>query len=218
MNRRQFLSRSATALLGGAAVAGVGCRGTPQARVLKDDKEDLVGTRAAGSETFKPLIEEAVGKLLARHGPAIQTVAGPLPTPKRVCFVGLENKSTEDLGDFKDQIIQIIDNHIIQSKVFQPISMRFVQRGLQEARLRPDDLFMPDKRRLFLAVMEQSGQPFDYLLFATLTSGTTQGNGNFQRDYLLTLDLIDIQTGAPDKEIAKVRKGYHSSRLNMLRN
>lgn len=217
MNRRQFLGRT-TALLGGGAMAfEAGCRGHQYAHVLKNDQQDLVGTHAAGAETFKPLIDEAVGKLLARQGcpPPIQTVSQPaaVPGPKRICFVGLENKSAEELHDFKDQICQIIDTRIVESKAFQPISPRFVAEGLKELRLRPEQLFMPANQRNFLAVMEQQGQPFDYLLFATLTSGTTVSNKDSQRDYLLTLELVNIHTGEPDKESATIRKGYHKSRL-----
>jgi hypothetical protein len=89
--------------------------------------------------------------------------------------------------------------------------------GLKETRLRPDDLFMPDNARVFAAVLEQQGQPFDYLLFAKLTSGTTHDNHDYQRDYLLTLELVDLQTGQYDKESARIRKGYHKSRLGKLR-
>jgi hypothetical protein len=213
MNRRDFLGRSLTTLFSGAGLVLAGCRGQQYAQVLRPDQQDMVGSHAAGSETFGPLIEESVGKLLARHMHGVQTVGAPVPGPKRICFVGLENKSSEELGDFKDQIIEIIDNHIVQSQVFQPISRRYVQVGLREARLRPDELFLPDKQRLFLAVMEKAGYPFDYLLFASLTSGTTHNNGDFQRDYLLTLELVDIHTGQPDKECATLRKGYHKSRL-----
>jgi hypothetical protein len=160
------------------------------------------------SETFAA-IDEAVGKLLARQGcaPPIQPAGAPLPGPKRICFVGLENKSAEELGDFKDQICQIIDTRIVESKAFQPISPRFVSVGLKALRLRPEELFLPDNQRKFLAVMEQQGQPFDYLLFATLTSGTTTSNKDYQRDYLLTLEMVNIQTGEPDKEHATIRKG-----------
>ena len=57
--------------------------------------------------------------------------------------------------------------------------------------------------------MENQGQPFDYLLFAVLTSGTTQGNGQSQKDYMLTMELVDIKTGHFEKENATLRKGYH---------
>ncbi len=50
-----------------------------------------------------------------------------------------------------------------------------------------------------------------------LTSGTTESNHDYQRDYVLTLEVVDVQSGAYDKESAKVRKGYHKSRLGKWR-
>jgi hypothetical protein len=138
----------------------------------------------------------------------LQPASAPGPAPKRICFVGLENKSSEDLGDFKEQINEIIDTKINMSGAFAQISRRYVAPGLREANLRPDELFLPAKQRKFLEVMEAAGQPFDYLLFATVTSGTTRNNDATQKDYMLTLELVNIQTGAPDKESASIRKGY----------
>ena len=46
-----------------------------------------------------------------------------------------------------------------------------------------------------------------------LTSGTTERNKSSQRDYLLTLELIDTRTGTYTKEQASIRKGYHASYL-----
>jgi hypothetical protein len=217
MNRRVFLGRVVAGAVAGAGLVPAGCREKQYAQVLRPDQHDMVGSHAAGAETYRPLIDEAVGKLLARHGHGVATAGGPAPCPcKRICFVGLENKSAEELCDFKDQIVQIIDTQIVQSGIFQPISRRYVQAGLREARLRPDELFLPRNQRFFLEVMEKQGQPFDYLLFATLTSGTTRENADYQRDYLLTLELIDLNTGEPDKESAILRKGYHHSRLGRL--
>ncbi len=214
MNRRQFLTRSGTVLLGGAGLALGGCRSNPQAQVLTN-QNDMVGTRAAGAETFKPLIEGAVGNLLARQGHGVQQAGLNVPQAgKRICFVGIENKSAEDLGDSKEQLREIIDTRINQSGAFLAISPKFVQAGLRETRLKADDLFLPANRRTFLAIMEQQGQPFDYLLFATLTSGTTQGNGEHQRDYLLTMELVDIQSGQADKESATIRKGYYDRHVS----
>ena len=95
------------------------------------------------------------------------------PTMK-ICFVGVENRSAEEIGDFKDQIYQTIDMRILDSHVFQCVNKRFVDAGLMQTRLRPDQLFLPANMRQFLTVMESQGQPFDYLLYATITSGTTQ--------------------------------------------
>jgi hypothetical protein len=211
MNRRQFLGRTGAVLAGGAGLVLASCREYQHGRVMNDCQPDMSGSCAAGAETFKPLIDESVGKLLARQSHVVQAGGIPVPAPKRICFVGVENKSAEELGDFKDQICEIIDNRIVESKVFLPVSRRFVEAGLREARLRPDELFIPANYRRFQLVMEQMGQPFDYLLFASITSGTTRDNDKFQRDYLLTLETVNIQTGEPDKESATIRKGYSKS-------
>jgi hypothetical protein len=136
-----------------------------------------------------------------------------LPTPKSICFVGVENKSMEELGDFKDQIYQQIDTMLVQSEVFQPISRRVMDAALRETRLRPDSLLVPENMRTFAAVLEQQGQPLHYLLYATITSGTTVRNQSQQRDYLLTLEMVNVRTGAYDKQSAEISKGYHKSRL-----
>lgn len=210
MNRRRFLVRSGAVLFGGSGMVLGGCRAQQHGHVMTHDQKDMVGSHGAGAETYKPLVDEAVGKLLARQAHGVQP-AGGAPGAKRVCFVGVENKSAEELGDFKEQLTEVIDNRIVESGSFAPVSRRFVQAGLRETRLRPDELFLPDNRARFLAVMQSQGQPFDYLLFASITSGTTRDNGSFQRDYLLTLELVNVQTGAPDKESATLRKGYTKS-------
>jgi hypothetical protein len=174
----------------------------------------MVGTRTAGAETFKPLVETAVSELMARHCAEVMPVGMNTlpPPPKRVCFVCVENRSAEEIGDFKDQIYQIIDSHLLQSHVFQPVSKRFVDAGLFQLRLRPEQVFIPQNMRAFTALMEQQGQPFDYLMYATLTSGTTHENKDYQRDYTLTLELVDIRTGLPDKQTAQLSKGYYHSK------
>ncbi len=140
MDRRQFLHVSLATL---TPLAAVGCRSNQFARVKKPGEADMVGSHQAGAETFKPLVDEAVTCLLARHSqgpPPVQQVSGPEPIPPgamRICFVGVENKSAEEIGDFKDQIYQVIDSRILESHVFQPISQRFVEAGLMEGRLRP---------------------------------------------------------------------------------
>lgn len=217
MDRRNFLR------LGLAAAPfslAMGCRSHQFGHVIKDDQADMVGSHAAGAETFNPLINESVAKLLGRQEMQLHAVSynhGP-PAPKRICFVCVENRSIEELGDFKEQIYEQIDSQILQSPMFDPISRRFVDAALYETRLRPDALFLPDNMRLFAATLEQQGQPFDYLLYAKLTSGTTESNRDYQRDYLLTLEMVNIHTGQYDKESAKVRKGYHQSRAGKWRN
>lgn len=220
MLRRYFLVRSVAAPAYLGSLLWSGCRGKQIAHVLKDDDEDMVGSHAAGAETWKPLVEESVGKLLARNcseiHPASLSGDGELGK-KRVCFMGVENKSAEEIGDSREQIYELIDSLISSSEQFQLINKRFVEAGLDECGLRGDDLFVPAKRRMFMEAMENSGQPISYLLFAKITSLSTKSNGDSQRDYQLVLELINTESGEADKESATLRKGYHKSKLSKLK-
>ncbi|HUE74988.1 MAG TPA: penicillin-binding protein activator LpoB [Pirellulaceae bacterium] len=215
MKRRSFLHVGLAAA--GSLLPLAGCKsGNQFARVIKPGEKEMVGSHQAGQETFRPLVDEAVTKLMARHdGPSYVQVSAQetLPPPRKsVCFVGVCNKSAEEIGDFKEQIYQAIDSRLHDCNSFSSISRQYVDAGLRELRLRPDDLFLPQNMRSFVGVMEQQGQPIQYLLFATLTSGTTRQNDNYQRDYQLVLELVDIQTGQSDKQTAELSKGYHKSR------
>jgi hypothetical protein len=214
MRRREFFGLSIFAV-----GCSTGCRGYQFGHIVQPNKPNLVGSHSAGAAVFDPLIDESVAALLSRQttsfGEPMVDEYG-MPAKKAICFIGVENKSIEELADFKDQIYEQIDSKIIESDVFLPISRRLVDAGLKQTRLRPDALMIPDNRRLFAAVLEQNGQPFDYLLYATLTSGTTERNSSSQRDYLLTLELVNINDGSTDKQSAKISKGYHRSALGKL--
>lgn len=216
MDRRAFLSQTA----GLAILAGLGCRGKQHAHVLTEHEDDMVGSHTAGAETWEPLIQTSVGDLLARQHVVIVASAeavDPLAR-KRICFVCVENKSAEEIGDFREQIYQKIDTCINESQEFEVITRKYAEAGLRQCGLRPDDLFVPGNRRMFTAAMEQLEQPFDYLLYATITSGTTKSNDkDYQRDYLLTLELIHMESGKSDKESAELRKGYHKTKLGKLK-
>ena len=88
---------------------------------------------------------------------------------------------------------------------------------MAEIRCRPDLLIMPENQRQLQAALERADQPFDFLLFAQITSGTTRSNSDYQRDYLLTLELLDIHTGESLKESADLRKGYSKSKLSLFK-
>lgn len=211
----------AIGMLIGSSLMLVGCRGYQYGHLVKDNKPDMVGSHAAGAEVYTPLVQESVAKLLgACEAPTGPTLIGPdgLPLSRRICFVGVENKSAEELGDFKEQLYELIDAEINRSQAFEAISRRMVDAALHETRLRPDSLFVPSNMHLFASVLEREGPPIDYLLFAKLTSGTTERNASSQRDYLLTLDLVDIHSGESVKEQATIRKGYHRSPLGKLAN
>ena len=144
--------------------------------------------------------------------PATATPGGSGGPVATVCFVGIENKSSEDLGDFKDQLYEKIDSKIHATANFRGVSRRMVDAALRETRLRPDSLFLPHNRDAFAAALGRHGSPVDYLMFATITSGTTDRNRSSQRDYLLTLEMVNLQSGDFLKGSAEIRKGYSRTR------
>jgi len=219
-SRRAFLGRCAWGLSAALAAAQAGCRSKQTAQAVKPGDKELVGSHTAGGETFSPLVDTAVTNLLARHQHGVQPagfVEGAQPGRLKICFIGVENKSAEEIGDFKEQIYQQIDSKILQSQIYQSISRRFVDAGLKQSRLRPDELMVPQNMRMFTASMEQMGQPFDFMLYATLTSGTTRANADYQRNYLLTLEMINVRNGQYDKESAEVDKKYNVSAMAKLK-
>lgn len=223
MSGREFKRRhlvGSLIFLSGLVSLSVGCRGRQHAHLMRTDQPDMVGSHAAGSEVYNPLVEEAVARLLASCAAIpVQSVGSEGGyAQSKICFVGVENKSAEELGDFKDQIYQMIDAQINQAATFEAVSRRMVDAALIETRLRPDSLLVPSNMQLFTAVLQRQGQPIDYLLFATLTSGTTEKNASTQRNYLLTLEMVDTRTGSYTKEQAEIRKGYHRSPLGRIAN
>lgn len=218
MTRNQFL------LLGvawfSASLLVCGCRNHQHAHVLAKSDEDMVGSHEAGAETWKPLIEESVSRMLGRACSDIQAVSFTDAMGNQirtVCFVGVENKSSEPIGDFREQIYEYIDEAIGRSGQFQMISRRYVEAAMSEIRCRPETLVLPEKQAELQARLQRDDQPFDFILFAQITSGTTRSNKDYQRDYLLTLELLDIHTGTSLKESAQLRKGYHKTKLGELR-
>ena len=206
--------------------------------ILAKQDKDLVGSHAAGAATWNPLVDNSVAQLLGRCPPAVQPAAfetalgsadeatvnpmlltsetsGVLARgPASVCFIGIENKSAEELGDFKDQLYQRIDTQINSAESFRAISRRMVDAALLETRIRPDGLFLPANRAAFAAALGRQGAPVDYLLYATVTSGTTDRNNSSQRDYELTLEMVNMHSGEFLKESAKIRKGYSKNRAS----
>jgi len=219
----RLFSTIAIAALLFCGVIFTGCQGT-QARVMHRGESDMVGSNRAGAEVYNPMVRGAIDKLLARAAvEPIQQVGyqtgSQVPTPKRkVCFISLENASVEELGDFKEHIKGTILEGISQSDQFEIVSDRAVTAGLRALSLRPDDLFMPENRRMFVSVMGQGGTPVDYLLFAKITSGTTESNRDMQRDYRLTLELICTKTFVPILESTPMRKEYNNSVRGKIEN
>ncbi len=183
------------------AACMLGCR-TPSGRLMDKNEDDLVGARSAGTETHSRLIDEAMTKLLTRQKSEVTNAQ------LKVAFVDLENKSVEELGDFREQLMQIIETVAENSERYRMISRRYVETALNEVRLKPNQVMLPKYMRQFTQVLEQQNNPVDFLMYAILTSGTTTGVESTQRDYILTFEIINVRTGDMDKQSARVRKEY----------
>ncbi len=219
MNAERFLCSMLSAVVG-LCIFVAGCRTQQSAQVVKPGEKEMVGSHEAGAETFGPLVDTAVGNLLARHSQRAQPVGfvdNAPPAPLRICFIGVENKSSEEIGDSKDQLYQQIDSRILNSQIYQSVSQRYVAAGLSQCRLRPDELMIPSNMQLFTQALEQQGQPFDFMLYATITSGTTRDNKDYQRNYLLTLEMLNVHNGQYDKESAEIVKRYNVSSMAKIK-
>ena len=181
-----------------------GCNGSPKGRVKSGDEGDLVGDRTAGAETYNALIEEATRKLLDAEAARF-----PEGGVRKICFVGIENRGAEELGDIRESTNQIIETVIFQAKRYRMIAQSYVTHVLQVTGMHAGDLHLDAGREKFLGVLRKEGQDPDYLLWAIYTTLSTSGDKERQRDYLLTLELVDAASGElVQKETARVRKAY----------
>jgi hypothetical protein len=179
------------------------CSG-PTGRVMNESEEDYVGNRAAGAETYDRLIEGAVQKMLGLHSASLNRGGEKL----KVAVLAVENASGEELGDWHEQVYELIDTSINRSDRYRTVSRRFVDAALRETRMTNEQLFLAKNRRDFVAVLEQN-EPVHCLMFPKLTRGTTAaGGGVAQKNYMLTLELVDLKTGFNDKVSERLRKEY----------
>ena len=176
---------------------------TPKGRIMGNSEEDVVGSRRAGAATYDRLVEGAVQKLLSLHQASLNRTR-----KMRIAFLGVESRGVEELGDWRDHLYELIDTSVNRSNVYRTISDRFVKAALKEARVTREQLFLPKYRRLFLQALEARNMPVDCLLFAKITTGSTRGEGVHQRNYMLTLEMVDVKTGWNDKVSQRIRKEY----------
>ena len=223
-DRRDFLVKSVSVFVGTATFSLLGCRGPTKARIKGEYEKDRVGSDKAGAEVFNPVVAAVVAKMIARveatpMSPNMYAQVqyqdqngypvNPAPV-RRITFISIENQSAEELGDYKDHIKEIISQKIGESPAFEMVSDKAVSAALRQSGLRPDDLFIPANLKHFRNEMGANGE-FDYMLFAKLTSGSTQDNADMQRDYMLTLNLVDVNTYKEIKESEPISKEYLKS-------
>lgn len=181
------------------AVLVIGCG--PMGRVKGENEGSLVGARSAGAETYNQLVAESLQKLLEESRKTGEK--------KVICFVDLENRGAEELADNKAALYEQIDTIIVESGVYTSVSRRFVEAALRDTGLRSEEIFLGKGREKFLSVLGRNGVVPDYLLWGTVTSLSTSGANLREREYLLTLELVNAHTGVTEaKKASKVRKEY----------
>ena len=206
-------------VLAACVLSFAGCE-TQKGKLVDSSTPDRVGSHKAGSEVYDPAARAAVEGLLAQvagepiRPEEVGAVVGQIVEgdwTRKVCFVGVENAGGEELGDIRESLAETIRTMISQSDQFEVIDSRMVAAGLRETGLRVDDLLLPDKRSRFAAALGEMAAPFDYLLFAKVTTATTRDNVDSQVKYTLTLDLTNIHTGSSTRHTVELKKHYNKS-------
>ncbi len=182
--------------------ASLGC--SPAAWIKAEDEPDLVDARQGGIVVFDQL-SHVTHRLLENHQ-ATQRSQGKM----RVAFIGVENRSAEEIRDIRDALYEVIDTILVNEEAYVPINQRYVDEAMRSAGMRPESLFLRDGRERFIDAVSREGIVPDYLLFAIITSMTSVGVSQDQRNYQLTLELVDANTGETvAKETGRVRKGFN---------
>ena len=191
MDRRQFIRTGALGLLGLGTCTQLGCRSNQTAEVVKpgdkhDGRQRHGGRRDLGSAGRRGGFEPPGPAL--RRGPAGGVHAGR-SRPTLRCGSASSAWRTRASKIWAISAKRSTSRSTSGSSTpgtFQSVSKRYVDAGLQAANLRPDEVFIPQNMRILTERMEQMQQPFDFVLIAKVTSGTTRSNANYEREYLLT--------------------------------
>ncbi|MDO5566445.1 MAG: hypothetical protein Q4G59_07290 [Planctomycetia bacterium] len=198
-------------LLAAALLFACGCA-LQKGKVLDDNDPMRTGSHKAGSEVYDPAADSAVSGLLAKAEGALAERGNTGQGKSRVCFIGVENAGAEEMGDLKQDLDEMIRTKITQSPRFETIDSRTVAAALRKTGMRSDDLLLPESRGQFVNALGGMGSSFDYILFAKVTTATTRDNKDSQVKYALTLDLVDVNSGAPAaRESVALRKNYNKS-------
>ena len=179
----------------------------PKAWMVREGDERLIGSSKAGGPVFDRLVKDTTESLLAKHQGLVRANAG---SKMLIAFAGIINKSAEELGDIRHAIFENVETILFDSMYYDHVSRHFIDAALREANIRRvDDLFLESKRASFLRNLSKSARAPEFLLIATVTTQSTRGEGARERDYQLTLEMVNAKNGLIiAKETKRVSKGY----------
>lgn len=179
----------------------------PRARIRDPGEDSIVGDTRAGAAVYRNVIDQGLKDLSDQY--RAQTRGQVTFTKIKVAFMGVDNRTNEELGSWRQQINDIINRAVNRSGDFQDISFeRFIKPALNRARVSPENLVIPADRRKLMEVLEQSGTPVDAFLFASLSQGDTRGGGLRQSDYILTFELMNAGDGTRLMSHGEISKEY----------
>ncbi|MBI4879556.1 MAG: hypothetical protein HY812_07850 [Planctomycetes bacterium] len=177
---------------------------SPAAWIKGEEEPDLVGADGGDIPVFDQLTL-VTNKLLANHRTATRAQG-----KMNVAFVGVENRSAEEIRDIREALYEVIDTILVNDQTYVPVNRRFVEEAMRATGQRPESLFLQSGREEFMAAVSREGVAPDYLLFAVVTTMTSTGVDEDQRNYQLTLELVDANSGVTvAKETDRVRKGFN---------
>lgn len=178
-------------LCAGLTVALGACTG-PDARIKDKGEGDVIDVRKGGIPVYERLIKDASESMLAAPSVAgIDSSAGK----KRIAFVGIDNQSAEAGADnLKDAEVRL-EAIFVNSGKFTVISRSLVNAALAETGIRDvASLQLRGPSERFRNELRSSNQEPHYFLSGILTTSTSQGSSVKQRDYKLSLQLVDAMT------------------------
>jgi hypothetical protein len=195
--------RVAFVAIASCAVFAAGC--SKAAWIKEDEEEDLVDAHRGGIVVYDQLVAEVTTKLLENHGATVRAQG-----PMLVAFVGIENEGAEELRDIRGAVYENVDTILVNSQKYRPLSRTYIDTAMRSSGLRAEDLFLKHGRERFLAAVRAEGLAPDYLLFAKVTTLSSTGVDERQRNYQLTLEMVDAASGEiVAKETGRVRKGFN---------
>lgn len=167
---------------------------TPRGRI-KDSGEPVgVDSSRGGTAVYDEILADTLEDLLSAHRTQVnvQNPGGYL-----IAFVGIDTKGAEDLRDQKPALYDKAEEVIVNSGLYRMISMRFVDRAMEEASLRgADDLFIERNRESFLANLSQEGLSPDYMMWGVMTTQSSRISKKVREvRYRLSMEMIDSRSG-----------------------
>lgn len=176
---------------------------TPHGVILDDRAELLVDARSAGMATYQQL----QSRVMQRFG-ANQAQADRFTEEWRVVLVGVINDGAEPLHDMHQSLIAGVESEMFRTGRYQHVSHQVARGVLLRLGITPAYLFGHEEARNQMAEIVGKEKAL-FLLFLNVTTQTARAGGDMQREYQLTLTLVDAKTGEiVETAMQAVRKAY----------